>query len=80
MPLDCITSYIMEDAVGDMYLRRLPQRRLDFIDGYISSYYYIINLIDQLENIRQSNKLASVLCNFESNHVREKEEKKKRAT
>ena len=36
-PLDCITGYIMEDAVGVRYLKRLPQIRLKFIDGYISS-------------------------------------------
>ena len=80
MPLDCITSYIMEDAVGDRYLRKLPQRRLDFIDGSISSYYYIINSPERLKQIRQANKLASVLCDLESDRMREKEERKKRAT
>ena len=33
----------MDDAVGERALKKLPQRRLDFIDGSISSYYYIIN-------------------------------------
>ena len=36
-PLDCITGYIMEDAVADRYLKRLHQRSLNFIDGYIYS-------------------------------------------
>ena len=35
MPLDCITGYIMEDAVGDRDLKSLPQKGLKFIDGYI---------------------------------------------
>ena len=34
-PLDCITGYIMDDAVSERYLRRLPQIRLKFIDGSI---------------------------------------------
>ena len=41
-PLDCITGYIMYDAVSERDLKRLPQRRLNFIDGSISSYCYIL--------------------------------------
>ena len=37
-PLDCITGYIIEDAIGDRDLKRLPQRRLNIIDVSISSY------------------------------------------
>ena len=37
-PLDCITGYTIEDAIGDRALKRLPQRRLNLIDGSISSY------------------------------------------
>ena len=70
----------MDDAVGERALKKLPQRRLDFIDGSISSYYYIINSPERLKQIRQANKLASVLCDLESDRMREKEEKKKRAT
>ena len=35
-PLDCIAGYIMEDAVGGRYLKRLPRIRLNFIDVSIS--------------------------------------------
>ena len=42
-PLDCITGYIMEDAVGERALKRLPHGRLNFIDGSIFSYCSIIN-------------------------------------
>ena len=61
-------------------MKRLIQRRLKFIYGSISSYYYILNLYELLEQIRQENKLASVLCDLESDKIREKEEKKKRST
>ena len=37
-PLDFITGQIMEDSVGDKYLKSLPQIRLNLIDGSISSY------------------------------------------
>ena len=69
----------MEYAVGERALKRLPQRRLNFIDGSIYGYCSILNSPKQLEQIRQENKLASVLCDLESDRVREKEEKNKRA-
>ena len=69
-PLDSIASYIMEDAVGERYLKRLPHRRLNFIDVYISSYCSILNSPKQLEHIRQASKLASVLCDLESDSMR----------
>ena len=37
-PFNCIVDYIMEDGVGDMYLKNPPQQRLELIDGPISSY------------------------------------------
>ena len=60
----------MEDSVGDRDLKRLPQRRLRFIDGSISSYCSIINSPEHIKQTRQANKLASVMCDFESDHMR----------
>ena len=65
-PLDCIAGYIMDDAVDEKSLKTLSQRRLNFIYGSISSYCSILNSPERLELIRQANKLASVLCDFES--------------
>ena len=56
----------------------LPQRRMKFIGGSISSNFYILNSPERFEHIRQANKLAPVLCDLESDSVRENEEKKKR--
>ena len=70
----------MEDDVGDRDLNRLPQRRLNFIDGYNLSYFSILNSPGQLEQIRQTNKLASVLCDLDSDCTRENKNNKKRAT
>ena len=69
-PLDFITGYIMEDSVSDRALKRLSQRRLNLIYGYISSYCSILNSPKQLEHIRQASKLASVLCDLESDSMR----------
>ena len=63
-PLDCITGYTMEDAIRYWYLKRLPQQRLNIIDGYISGYCYIINYPERLHMIKQANDLASVLCDI----------------
>ena len=62
--LDCIVGYIMNDAVGERAVKKLPQRRLNFIDSSISSYCSILNLPERLEQIRQSKKLVSVLCDL----------------
>ena len=77
-PLDCIAGYIMDDAVGERSLKRLPQRRLNFIYGSISSCYSILNSPERPEQMKQANKLASFLCDLESDRMMEKEEKKKR--
>ena len=80
VPLDCISGYILDDAVGERALKRLPHRRLNFIDGFISSYCSIINFPKRLEQIRHANKLASVLCDLESDRIKGKDEDKKSAT
>ena len=72
--LDCIASYIVCCAFGERALKRLHQIRLNFIDGSIYSHCSIINSPEQLELIRQANKLASVLCDLESDQIMEKED------
>ena len=69
----------MEDDVGDIYLKRLPQIRLNFIDGYISSYFSIINSPEQLDMINQEGQVVSVLDNIQSEKLGDKEDRKKRA-
>ena len=67
----------MKDDVGDRALNRLTQIRMNFIDGFISSYWYIIKSPKRLEQIRQENKLVSALCDLESDLARENEYKRK---
>ena len=68
----------MDGDVVERDLNRLPQRKLKFIDGCISSYCFILNSTERLEHISQANKLASVLCDLESDRIRDKEDKKKK--
>ena len=56
----------MEDYVSDRALKRLNQRRLNLIYGYISSYCSIINPPKRLVMIKQANTFASVLGDIES--------------
>ena len=70
----------MGDYVGGRALKRLHQRRLNFIDGSIPSYCSILNSPEQLDLIKQANKLASVTGDIESDHLGEKEDRKKIAT
>ena len=77
-PLDCISGYTIEDVIGDRYLKRLPQRRLNLIDGSISSYCSSINYTKRLCMIKQAKELESVLCDIESDCLWEKEESKKK--
>ena len=72
MPLDCIIGYIMDNAVVDKALNRLSHIRLNFIYGSISSYCSILNSPKRFEQISQANKLAYVLYDLESDHMRSK--------
>ena len=60
----------MDDAVRERALKSIPQRMLNFIDGSIPSYCSILNSPERLEQIIQENKLASVLCDLESDRMR----------
>ena len=63
-PLDCITGYIMEYAMSDRDLKRLPHKILNIIDGFISSYFSIIHSPERRHMIKQAKKLASVICDI----------------
>ena len=77
-PLYCITGYIMEGAIGDRYLKRLTQKKLNIIDGSISSYVSILNSIECLHMIKQANQLASIICDIDSDCLRAKQDRNNR--
>ena len=60
-------------------LRGWLRKRINLIDGSISSYCYIINSPERLRMIKQANDLLYVLCDIESDHLGEREDGKKRA-
>ena len=63
-PLEGTTGYIMEDAAGDRYLKNLPQKRLNLIDGHISSCCYILNSPERLVLVKEVNELTAVICDI----------------
>ena len=56
------------------------ERGLGLGGMHIATYCSFLNSPERLEQIRQVNKLASVLCDLESDRIRDKEEKKKKVT
>ena len=68
----------MEDDIGDRDFNSMHQQRLNIIDGYISSYFSILNSPKPLRMIKQANELVSVLCEIESDYLGAKEDSKKR--
>ena len=52
-------GYIMNYAVGDRALKRMPERRLNLIDGSITSNLNIFNSTEWIDMIKH--KLASVI-------------------
>ena len=77
--LDTITGYIMEDTKGEGAKKRLPARRLNMIDGCISSWSSVLNSSERIGLIRQSNELAKVLGELEQDREEDKEEKHQKA-
>ena len=61
-----IAGCILEDDVGDRFLKRIPQINLILIDDSISSCCSILNSTERIYMITQANTLASVLCDIES--------------
>ena len=51
-PLDCITGYISEDAVGDRALNNMTQKILNLINGSISGYLFVLNHSEWLNIIK----------------------------
>ena len=52
------------------------KRRINLIDGSISSYWYILNSPEQIYTIKKENRLASVIGDKESDHLWAKEDRK----
>ena len=44
-PFNIITCYTMDDNVGAKALNNLPQKSLDFIGVFVSSYCFIIKCL-----------------------------------
>ena len=72
--LGFISGYIIQDAVGDRYLRNLLWQSMNFIDGSISSYLSILNSPERLHIITQVNKLTSFFGDIQSDHLEAKED------
>ena len=76
--LDTIVGYVMKDSQGKGAKKRLPQRRLNFIDGTVSSHCGVLNSPERLNLIRQANEVSAVMADLEKERLEKKEEKRRK--
>ena len=55
----------------------MPQRRLNFIDGTISSHCAILNSDERLQLVKQANEVAAVMADLENDRKKQKEERER---
>jgi len=63
---------------GEGAKKLLPQRRLNFIDGMISSHFSLLNSADKLDLTRQANEVSAVLADLEVDRQEKKEQQRKK--
>ena len=76
--LDTIQGYILQASSGKEARKRLPQRRLNLIDGCINSYSSVLNSDGRMKLIKEANELAAVLADIDNDRQAEKEARKER--
>ena len=76
--LDTVTGFIIKDSQGEGAKKRLPQRRLNMVDGSVSSHCCILNSTERLELVRRSNEVAAIMGEIEVDRLRAKEATKKK--
>ena len=76
--LDTITGFIIKDSQGEGAKKRLPQRRLNMIDGLVSSHCCVLNSAERLDLIKKSNQIAALMAEIEVDRSKQKEEARKR--
>ena len=76
--LDTMIGFVMKDSQGEGAKKRLPQRRLNFIDGMISSHCSVLNSTERLALICQANEVSAVMVDLEEERHKKKEEQKRK--
>ena len=76
--LDTVAGFLLKDAQGDGAKKRLPQRRLNFVDGQVSAHCSILNSDDRLKLINLSNEVAAVMADIQNDRSQEREKTRAR--
>ena len=76
--LDNVTEYMMNDSLGKGTKERLPQRRLNFIDDMVSSYYSVLNSKERLTLIHQAREVSAVMVDLEQERHEKIEDKRRK--
>ena len=76
--LDTVAGFILKDSQGQGAKKRLPQRRLNLIDGHVSAHCSVLNSEERMNLIRLSNEVAAVLGDIHTDRTQEKEKNRVR--
>ena len=68
-PLDTVVGFVMKDSQGEGAKKRLPQRRLNFIDSKISAHCCVLNSPERLHLITQANEVAAIMGDLEADRI-----------
>ena len=60
--LDTVAGFLLKDSQGKGAKKRLPQRRLNFVDGQVSSHCSVLNSDARMKLIQLSNQVAAVMA------------------
>ena len=67
----------MHDSQGEGTMKKLLERRLNFVDGTISSHCGVLNSPERLALIRQAHEVSAVIANLKKKAGKERREKAK---
>ena len=76
--LDTVIGFVMNDSQGEEAKKRLPQRRLNFIDGMVSSHCGVLNSEERLNLIRQANEVSGVMADLEAERLQKRDDQRKK--
>jgi len=68
----------MNGSQGEGAKKRLPQRRLNFIDGMVSSHCGVLNSDERLNLIRQANEVSGVMADLEAERLQKRDDQRKK--
>ena len=64
-------------SMGEGAKKILPRRRINMIDGLVSSHCCVLNSSERLDLIKKSNQIAALMAEIEVDRTKQKEDARK---